>query len=230
MAEVDPYVPYEAIILESLSVLHQLIYDMITAIGGIEGLVVLGFDSSHTNNPLPKKGIKISVLEVTVDRLRPTPQASNRVEELSGTEIIREYEDHGVRTGYSERTLRYPLPVSVIYDVHTWCYDTMTQLAINQAIMQTIPERGTLTFAIDGENYLFPVELLNVVPLDDLDRNLRETVFRFRVEAYISSHLSDDTRKIITTIEEDTYLGSKEEDVNSVLNYNPLDTILDEPE
>ena len=123
------------------------------------------------------------------------------VEELEGHySIYRADSDDGEEfTIDSEFEVKRPLSVDLFYEIDTWCHDSQTSLAMDLALQATFPERGVLNLPIDANNVAFPVELLGIQDLDDLTENIREKVYRYKVEAWIPSYLTDTTRKIITT-------------------------------
>jgi hypothetical protein len=171
----------------------------------------------------------ITLGDFQVDRKRPTPLEGHRVEENDGTEIIESYDDETF-TGYDGRTVRYPLPVTLDYEIDTWSHSAQQQLSMDQKILQTFPERGVVTLPIGEEEYDFPIELVGIENLDDLALNLRERLYRFRLEAWIKSAIPDEQRKIIQSSEINVREGNTPEDVNLPGKNIPWVSILDEPD
>lgn len=223
--------PLETCILDDVTVLHRAVYARLAAAVpvAVPGAEVYGFDSGHTNPRLPQIGVRVTA-ELEIDRDRPSPSHATRIFEPAGDEIIRTYPRHGTYTGYNQRTIRRPLPITLNYMVHTWCHAAETQLALDMAVLAAIPDRGMLPVEIDGTTYGFPIELISPPEtLDDLTINLRERVHRFRVEAYIPSSMPDGSCPIITTITETTYSGGEAADIN-VQSTEQLDELTDTPE
>lgn len=182
----------------------------------------VGFDSSHKTPAIPQKGIKVAVTDWQVDRTRPTPLEGTRVEENLGNIITHTY-DGVVYTGYEARRFRYPLPVIIIYSFYTWSHKALDQFAIDHAFLKKFPERGVLNLSIGGTSYQFPIEMLTSQTLDDLNLNLRERVYQFRLEAWIPGHLADRDGKIITSIREEVFTSDPEDagEPDLILELNP---------
>lgn len=202
---------YESYLLEDISLLHTEMYNKMSSISGVTGLVFLGFDSSRTNPELPKIGMKISLTGMEIDRRRPTPSETNRLEIETGTPV--DYTVEGVlyEDIYPEREYKYPLPLNLEYSINTWCYSATTQLQLDLKLLQTFPERGVLRLEIDSETYEFPITLKAVKNLDDLAQNLREKVYIYNVECYVSSWIEERTGKIITSIIEQIAEGTPDD-------------------
>lgn len=201
----------EAIILENISDLHSAMYDLLAGITGIDGLIVLGFDSSKTNPVLPNIGIKISLSNMEIDRQRPGPLEGTRLQVETGTLTDYTVEGELVEDVYPEREFQHPLPLKLEYSIHSWCYSSETQLAIDQKLMQLLPERGVLTLNIGEVTAEFPITLKDIKSLDDLTQNLREKVYIYSIEAYTRSWIEDRSTKIITTIVEQLKSGEPAE-------------------
>lgn len=67
---------------------------------------------------------------------------------------------------------------------------------------------------LSGAHYEFPIEQMQIQSLDDLSVNVRETMFRFKLEAYITGYISDDSRKSIKEMDLSVYRGGIEEAEN----------------
>ena len=219
----------EAIILDSLEDLHTAMYAKMATITGISGIRFLGFDSGKTREEIPTVGMHINLQDIAIDRTRPTPQESHKIEENAGDQLIESYSGENF-TGYSERSVRYPLPVLLNYSIDCWCYSAQTQLQMAEAIFQKFPDRGVVTLSIDGTDCDFPIELVAIDTVDDLSQNLRERIYRYRIEAWTKSSIADTNRKVITSSEISVYEGSTPEDINLPGKNIPLISILEEPE
>lgn len=219
----------ESVIVEDLADLHTAMYDKMASISSVTDCAFLGFDSSKTNPTIPKIAMHISLDSVEIDRRRPTPLEGHRIEEDSGDEITETYDGEEF-TGFEGRLYRYPLPVILNYNIDTWCHSAQTQLQMAQAIFQKFPERGVLTLDIDGTDYDFPIELTGIENLDDLSLNLRERLYRFRVEAWCESSKPDVEGGIIQISEIDVYQGNSIDDIDLPENTNPLLQIIEEPD
>jgi len=193
-------------------------YDVLkTAMLAIPSVHTLGYDSSRTNNTLPKTACRIQISDVVYDKTRPIPSAANRVEENAGDEIIKTYHFQGTFTGYDKRLLRYPQPVSFTYDIRTWCYSADEQLQMDDVMRVTFPTMGNIVVPIGdpSTDYEFPITFLSMRILDDLELNLRERVYSFRVDTYVASFLdSDEELKVITDAATTVHAGSQPEDFN----------------
>lgn len=211
----------EATILADLKDLHQAMYDKMASITGVTGLQFLGFDTGKTKEPLPEIAMAISMDALDIDRRRPTPAEAHRVILADGLEIVGSY-GGATYTGLDGSTIKYPLPVTIGYNITTWCYDVQTQLAMFQKLMQKFPERGVVTLSIGGEPFDFPIELVGIDNLDDGAQNIRERIHRYKVEAWIDSHIPDGVVKIITSSEISVYEGNKPEDIEKPENEEPL--------
>ena len=216
-------------ILTDLADLHKAMYARMQTISGPAGLEYLGFDDSKRKPILPNVALHMSLADIQVDRTRPTPLSAHRVEEETGSEIIRHY-GGAVYTGRTGRRYRYPLPVSLIYAIDSWCHSAEQQLALDIGIMNTFPDRGAVSFVINDQTWMFPIELLGVQPLDDLAQNLRERLYRFRVDAYVESSIRDTTGGIILSSEISVYEGKTPEDINVPPGNVPMMTVLDTPD
>jgi hypothetical protein len=196
----------EAGIIQSVADIHQAVYNLM--VQSVNGVVApadcVGFDSSHKTPAIPQKGIKVAVTDWQVDRSRPTPLEGNRIEENLGNIITKTY-DGVAYTGYEARRYRYPLPVMIIYSFYTWSHKALDQFAIDHAFLKKFPERGVLDLMINGTEYEFPIEMLTSQTLDDLNQNLRERVYQFRLEVWIPGHRVDRDGKIITSITEEVF-------------------------
>ena len=190
----------ENTILPSIVNLNQALYDFVLPMQDeIEGLEVMGFDSSRDRPELPTIGLRLHLFGINVDRNRPTPIGGNPL--LVPSEEKKDYIVDGklyenVPDSY---TFKHPLPVLLQYQLDTWCYYAKHQIAIDHAILTRFPERGVLYLPIEGVEYQFPIELLDVGNLDDLKENFRERVYRYQIEAWVKSPLQDFERKNITT-------------------------------
>jgi len=182
------------IILENLANLHTELYIRMSAITGITELQFLGFDDSKTRPNLPNVAMQISYAGFEVDRGR----MMHDVQEYTNAPETVSYdgEESEIQTDY---TLKKPLPIDIIYEIDTWCHDSQASLQMDLAMMATFPERGVLELTIDSETVDFPIELLDVQDLDDLTQNIREKLYRYKIEAWIPGFIDDRTGKIITT-------------------------------
>lgn len=200
----------ENTILSSIEDLNLALYNYVLPLQlAIPELEVMGFGSGINRPELPRNGIRLNLYNIEVDRERPTPLAGHPVRVPS--DLKQDFEVEGelyedIPLGY---TLRYPLPVLLSYELDTWCYRTKTQLALDMAILTRFPERGVLYLPIDSVEYQFPIELIEIVNLDDLKNNFRERIYRFSIEAWVESHLADTLTKIITTSKIEAYEGNK---------------------
>jgi len=183
----------QAQILDNIAPLHVAMYDKMAAIAGIAGLTFLGFDDGKNRPTLPKVAMHMSFGGYDVDRGRMI----HPVYKATAQETY--FYDGEEFTIDSEFEVKRPLSVDLFYEIDTWCHDSQTSLAMDLALQATFPERGVLNLPIDANNVAFPVELLGIQDLDDLTENIREKVYRYKVEAWIPSYLTDTTRKIITT-------------------------------
>jgi hypothetical protein len=185
-----------ATILNSIAKLHQAVYDRMASVTSIPGLEFLGFDDGKNRPTLPKKAVQISFAGYEVDRGRVTPDVITP----SGTAVTLTYDGEPV-TLNPEFTIRKPIPLDLYYEIDAWCYDSRTATEIDLGLLNRFPERGVLSLAIDGELYDFPIELVGIQNLDDLTKNIRERIYRFKIEAWVTGFLPDRDGKIITTIE-----------------------------
>lgn len=200
----------ENTILDDISKFHQSLYDYVKTIqSDIPTLEVMGFGSSINRPELPIIGMRVNLREIEVDRSRPTPLAGKPVTVPSEQKNNYEYKDElyeNIPDGY---TLRHPMPIILHYELTTWCYKTLTQLSLDHAIFKRFPERGVLYLPIDNVEYQFPITLAGIENLDDLKRNFRERVYRYDIEVWIESSLSDIESKIITTSNIEVFEGSE---------------------
>lgn len=212
-----------AIILTDISYLHQAFYNHVAAITGIDGLVYLGFDDGKSRSEIPEVAMHMSCAAYAVDRGRITP----RVQSYTSAEISIVYDDesYDVQTDY---LIQFPLPIDIFYEISAWCHDSQTALQMDLALMRTIPERGTLNFVIEGSEADFPVELIGIQDLDDLSQNIREKVYRYKLEAWIPGYLDDQTGKIITSIENNLYKYQTQD--GEISDQTHLDAVLLEPD
>lgn len=190
-------------ILDKIDILHQAIYDHMATIKGIRGLEFLGFDDGKSRPPLPKVAMHLSFGGYEVDRGRVIPSIYKPAVEKTlfyGGEAF---------TVTSEFDVERPLPVDLFYEIDTWCHDSRTSLAMDAALMATLPERGALNLTLHGSTVAFPIELLGIQDLDDLTQNIREKVYRYKVEAWIPSWLGHYRRKVITTPIEELHSSAK---------------------
>lgn len=202
----------EGIVLESIKDLHQAMYDRLATITGVTGLEFIGFDDSRRVPTLPAIGMKIALGGKKVDRGRPTPGLAGRLEIKSGPQ--QDFTVGGVLYPgvFTERTIKYPLPMILTYKVWTWCKSSETAILLDEKLLQKFPERGTLHFTIGTEDGDFPITLQSITALDDLKEAFRESVYEWDVECWIKGHIEDETRKIITKITDEIYQGSSIED------------------
>lgn len=187
-------------ILTNIALLHAALYDRLSSISTVSGLEFLGFDDGKSRPTLPRIGMQISCTGMDTDRGRVMPQ----VFEATGASesIMYDGEEHDVQTSY---TIKQPIAVDLTYEVDSWCYDSQTSLALDVELMKLFPERGVLTLPIEGEDTDFPVELIGIQNLDDLTKNIREKIYRYKIEAWIPGFLADRNGKIITTIDNEIY-------------------------
>ncbi len=185
-----------ATILNSIAKLHQALYDRMASIATVPGLEFLGFDDGKNRPVLPKKAVQISFAGYDIDRGRVTPD----VVTPSGSTLILTYDGEPV-TVSPEFTVKKPLPLDLLYEVDAWCYDSQTALEMDLALLAKFPERGVLTLMIDGAPADFPIELVGIQNLDDLTKNIREKIYRFKIEAWVTGFLPDRDGKIITAID-----------------------------
>ncbi len=185
-----------ATILNSIAKLHQALYGRMASIATVPGLEFLGFDDGKSRPVLPKKAVQISFAGYDIDRGRVTPD----VVTPSGSTTTLIYDGEPV-TVYPEFTVKKPLPLDLLYEVDAWCYDSQTALEMDLALLAKFPERGVLTLMIDGAPADFPIELVGIQNLDDLTKNIREKIYRFKIEAWVTGFLPDRDGKIITTID-----------------------------
>lgn len=212
-----------AIILNDISDLHEAFYAHISSITGIDGLVYLGFDDGKSRGNLPDVAMHVSCAAFSIDRGRITPRVQTYTSEP--IEIVYNGETYDVQTDY---LIQFPLPIDIFYEISAWCHDSRIALQMDLALMRIFPERGTLTFTIDAESCEFPIELIGIQDLDDLSQNIREKIYRYKIEAWIPGFLDDQTGKIITNIQSDFYKYKTEDDEISDETY--LDTVLLEPD
>lgn len=180
---------------------------MLGSITGITDLEFIGFDDSKSRPKLPKVGMMISCAGFNVDRGRVTPAVQEFTSDVET--VIYDEEEFEVQTDY---TVKKPLPIDVFYEVDTWCHDSQVALQMDLSMMSTFPERGVLSLEIDGEDHDFPIELLDIQDLDDLSQNIREKLYRYKVEAWIPGFIDDRTGKIITTTITDIYQNNGDSD------------------
>lgn len=185
-----------ATILNSIAKLHQALYGRMASIATVPGLEFLGFDDGKNRPVLPKKAVQILFAGYDIDRGRVTPD----VVTPSGSTTTLTYDGEPV-TVYPEFTVKKPLPLDLLYEVDAWCYDSQTALEMDLALLAKFPERGVLTLMIDGAPADFPIELVGIQNLDDLTKNIREKIYRFKIEAWVTGFLPDRDGKIITTID-----------------------------
>lgn len=204
----------ESIILQDIAELHQAMYDRLATITGIPGLRFLGFDSRRTNNPLPQIGLDISLNDFVVDEKRPPPMSGNRVITPEGDEQTGEYEGDTLNW-YESSLATHPLPVSLVYRFESWCHDAQTQLQLDLAILQTFPYRGVLDLDIGGTVYSFPTMLASIANLDDLQENLRNRVYLYTVECWVSSHIADQEIQNILRTTTEFYESRETEDLGN---------------
>jgi hypothetical protein len=167
-------------------------YDKMAGIDNIPNLAFLGFDDGKSRPTLPKVAMHISFGGYEIDRKRTIHQVYKATAEGS---YIYDGEEFTVP---SEFEVSKPLPVDLFYEIDTWCHDSQTSIAMDLAILTTFPERGVLNLPINGDVFEYPIELLGVQDLDDLTENIREKVYRYKIEAWVPSHLLTTMRKIIT--------------------------------
>lgn len=180
-------------ILDNIATLHMALYDRMASIPAIPGLQFLGFDDSTTRPELPKVAMHMTFRGFEIDRGRTIPSV---YEETAQETYLYDGEEFTVPSEYA---VKRPLPVDLLYDIHSWCHDSQLALSMDMALLATFPERGILTFVIDAGPAEFPIELLGIQDLDDLAENIRERAYRYKVEAWVPSHILDASRKIITT-------------------------------
>lgn len=185
-----------ATILNSIAKLHQALYARMASIATVPGLEFLGFDDGKDRPLLPKKAVQISFAGYDIDRGRVTPD----VVTPSGSTVVLTYDGEPV-TVSPEFTVKKPLPLDLLYEVDAWCYDSQTALEMDLALLAKFPERGVLMLTIDGAPADFPIELVGIQNLDDLTKNIREKIYRFKIEAWVTGFLPDRDGKIITTID-----------------------------
>lgn len=196
------YDPIETKLVDDIAELCGKLYDKMAAISGITGLVFDGFDSSKQTQPLPQIGMFMKLADLQVDRSRAPAGCGNRLLIESGDPVDYVVDGETV-TVYPERTTKHPLPVILTFTIDTWCHKQTTQLQIDQKILQTFPERGTLTLTFgegdDETDFNFPIRLVTTKNLDDLQENYRERVYQFELELYTPSHYTSETLKVITS-------------------------------
>lgn len=217
----------EAIVLDNISDLHQALYDYMVTINTVPGCEFIGFDSSRTQTTLPAIGMKISLDNIAVDRTRPTPSLAARLEIKTGPQQDFTYGGVVYPNVYTQRLIRYPLPITLTYKVWTWSKSSLTALALDQAVLRKFPERGVLKFTIGGEEGEFPIRLQGIQNLDDLKENFRERLYMFEIEAYTVGWMPDETEKIITTQIEEFYSGGAPEDATPD---NFIDRLIEQPD
>lgn len=184
-----------ATILNSIAKLHQALYDRMASIASVPELEFLGFDDGKNRPTLPKKAVQISFAGYDIDRGRVTPN----VVTPSGSTVTLTYDGEPV-TVYPEFTVKKPLPLDLFYEIDAWCHDSQVAPEIDLALLAKFPERGVLILTIDGTPVDFPIELVGIQNLDDLTENIREKIYRFKVEAWVTGFLPDRDGKIITAI------------------------------
>ncbi len=233
------YDPIETTIVDDLRELCEKVYDKMASISGITGLEFKGFGSSKQTLPLPQIGMKMSLIDFQVDRTRPPAGVGNRVLIESGTPV--DYEVDGeTQTVYPERIAKKPLPVVLTFGIDTWCHNQVTQLQMDQKILQKFPERGVLTLTFgedpDEEDFEFNVRLIGTRNLDDLAENYRERIYQYELETYIPSHFDDETLKVITSEIFELYGDMPDDptDIDSIADFvaefDAVDTVSFEPE
>lgn len=180
-------------ILNSIASLHVAMFDRMASIIGIPGLEFLGFDDGKNRPVLPEVAMHMSLGGYDVDRGRVIHSVHEAT--AQGTYFY----DGEEFTVDSEFDVRRPLPVDLYYEINTWCHDSQIALSMDMALQRLFPERGVLTMQVEAITVGLPIELLGIQDLDDLTENIREKVYRYKVEAWIPSYLADASRKIITT-------------------------------
>ena len=190
-------------ILDNIAHLHIALYDKMAGIDSIPNLAFLGFDDGKTCPTLPKVVMHISFGGFEIDRRRTIHQVFKSTAEGS---YIYDGEEFTVPSEYS---VSRPLPVDLFYEIDTWCHDSQTSIAMDLALLATFPERGVLGLPVNGDVFDFPFELLGVQDLDDLTENIREKVYRYKIEAWVPSHLLTTMRKIITAPIIELYVKDK---------------------
>ena len=185
-----------ATILNSIAKLHQALYDRMSSVASVPGLEFLGFDDGKSRPTLPKTAVQISFAGYDIDRERVTPDVMTP----SGATVTLTYDGEPV-TVHPEFTIRKPIPLDLFYEIDAWCYDSRTASELDLALLGNFPERGVLSLPIDGMPADFPIELVGIQNLDDLTKNIREKIYRFKIEAWVTGFLPDRDGKIITTID-----------------------------
>ena len=184
-----------ATILNSIAKLHQALYDRMTSIVSVPELEFLGFDDGKNRPTLPKKAMQISFAGYDIDRGRITPD----VVTPSRTTVMLMYDGEPV-TVDPEFTIHKPIPLDLLYEIDAWCYDSQAALAMDLGLLAKFPERGVLPLTIDGSSADFPIELIGIQNLDGLTKNIREKIYRFKIEAWVTGFLPDRNGKIITAV------------------------------
>lgn len=218
----------ENLILDNITDLHTAIYNKVFGLTlSIPGLSVLGYESSRQYPELPQRAVKVLLREVAIDRRRPTPRLGNNIALPSGTPIDLTYNGVLYPQVYPELTYKFPLPVLLTYELDCWAHDAVTQLTIDQGILQMMPERGCLFLNINLVDYALPITLIAIETLDDYQENFRERLYIYNIEAYVKSWVPDEIKKIITNPITEIYKGNKPEDA---LSKNLLDIVELKPE
>lgn len=190
-------------ILDNIAHLHMAMYGKMAGINNITNLAFLGFDDGKTRPPLPKIAMHISFGGHEIDRRRTIHQVYKTTAEGTYTYGGEEFNVP------SEFEVSQPLPVDLFYEIDTWCHDSQTSIAMDLALLATFPERGVLSLSINGKEHDFPIELLGIQDLDDLTENIREKIYRYKVEAWVPSHLLTTIRKVITAPTIEIYARDK---------------------
>lgn len=201
---------YKNKIITDLKDLNEAMFDKMSSITGIDDLVFKGFGSGRTTPPIPQVGMKIAIADFQEDRKRPGPSDANRVEVDSGTPSDYEVDGEIIEDVYPEKNFYYPLPLSITYSIHCWSHSATTQLQMDQKLLQKFPNRGVLQLEIDDEVSEFPIELVSIQTLDDLNLNIRERVYMYKLDCYVDGAIASTTAKIITKIINEYYVGNSE--------------------
>jgi len=206
-------------ILTNIALLHAALYDRLSSISTVSGLEFLGFDDGKSRPTLPRIGMQISCTGMDTDRGRVMPQV---LEATGASETITyDGEEYDVQTSF---TVKQPIAIDLTYEVDSWCYDSETSLGLDVELMKLFPERGVLTLPIAGEDTDFPIELLGIQNLDDLTKNIREKIYRYKIEAWIPGFLADRNGKIITSITNEIYRQTND-DADAPEGYHLQDTV-----
>lgn len=205
-------------ILENIADLHLKLYDLVSSMAGtLPDTEFLGFDDSKSRPELPQKAIQLSFDGFEIDRGRTTTDVHEFIGDFES--FVYDKEEVLLQTQFIKKR---PLPIDLFYELDAWCYDSQTALQIDLAILKTIPERGVLSLTINDQPCDFPIELLDVQNLDDLTANIREKIFRYKVEAWVPSFLNQKTGKIVTTAITDIHESEKENLDSSLLDHSVL--------